>query len=373
MGGLYRWQVEAVEAWLGRREGVIVAPTGAGKTRVAVEAIRRVGERPVLFIVPTNVLVRQHYRVLRGCGLSAGVWNGMVKGVGRDVTLTTYSSAYLHVNYLCRVHDMIVFDEVHHAFAERWVRILEAFKAMGKRSWMGLTATPEGVPEHYIVYRLDHARAMREGCISQADVHVITVDIPAERRREYSYIMGQIERLRMLLGRIEGEEERMEVLRRLAIWNNRLRMLLDVTVEKEMVICEIVRLRGIDRALIFVESIEHAEALARALRARGLRALAYHSRMGRDDRERVLEAWRASGGLLIAVRALDEGIDVPACKHIFILSCPKRFRRAVQRIGRGLRPGDRLQVYIVETVGQESGAAKAVALELARLSGGAGR
>jgi len=78
----------------------------------------------------------------------------------------------------------------------------------------------------------------------------------------------------------------------------------------------------------------------------------------------IWDAWRLSGGILVAVKALDEGIDVPSCKHIFILSCPKRFRRAVQRIGRGLRPGEKLQLWIIGTVGGETQSAIHVAEQI---------
>jgi len=364
MGGLYGWQLRALQAWMARGHGVIVAPTGAGKTRVAVEAIRRVDVRPVLFVVPTNVLVRQHSRTLAGEGFRVGVWNGEEKRLGADVTVTTYSSAYLYADYLCRVHGMIVFDEVHHAFAEKWISILDRFLAMGGRMWMGLTATPEGVPDSMIAYVCGYDEALREGAVSGIDVHVVTLDIPASKRLEYAYITGIIERLKKLLARAEDEEEREEILRRLAIWNNRLRMLLDYSVEKEMVVADIIAREKIDRAIIFVEGIRHAETLARGLRARGLRAMPYHSGMNRVDRARVWDAWRLSGGILVAVKALDEGIDVPSCKHIFILSCPKRFRRAVQRIGRGLRPGEKLQLWIIGTIGGETLSAEKTAKQI---------
>ena len=58
------FQQEAMTAWLkAGREGVVVLPTGAGKTILAVMLIARVG-RPTLIHVPTIDLMHQWHAVL---------------------------------------------------------------------------------------------------------------------------------------------------------------------------------------------------------------------------------------------------------------------------------------------------------------------
>ena len=361
---MYRWQIEALESWLAIREGVIVAPTGAGKTLVAIEAIKVLNIKPVLFVAPTNTLLSQHRKTFQGHGFVTGIWNESGKNVGRDVTFTTYNSAYMYAKELCRIHNMIVFDEVHHAFANKWMNILMEFLSQGKSVWMGLTATPENVPEKLIVYECSLEEAKSEGAISDLEVKVINLPIPANLRSTYEYIREVIAMLRQRLAWTKDEKVKLEILNRLAIWNNKLRQLLDYTVEKEMVLCEILEKERPERAIIFVESIEHADILAKALRSKGFRAFSYHSNIDRNYRESIMKAFRYSGGILVAVKALDEGIDVPSCKHIFILSVPKRLRRAIQRIGRGLRPGEVLKLYIIHTIGGEARSAIQVAKRL---------
>ena len=55
------YQSTALQAWrLGDRRGVVVLPTGAGKTRVAIAAIAAERTR-ALIVVPTRVLLRRRY------------------------------------------------------------------------------------------------------------------------------------------------------------------------------------------------------------------------------------------------------------------------------------------------------------------------
>ena len=58
------YQREALNAWRrGGLRGVVVLPTGAGKTAVAVRAIERT-ERSTLVVVPTLALLKQWYSIL---------------------------------------------------------------------------------------------------------------------------------------------------------------------------------------------------------------------------------------------------------------------------------------------------------------------
>ncbi|HEX5546400.1 MAG TPA: DEAD/DEAH box helicase, partial [Ktedonobacterales bacterium] len=136
------YQQEAVDAWLreGAR-GVVVLPTGAGKTVVAFDAIARLGVR-TLVVVPTIELLRQWRAGLaEHLGLpleSVGIIGGGERRTG-DITVITYDSAAMPRRKLDR-YGLLVFDEAHHLPAQSYAAI--AHKAVAP--WrLGLSATLE--------------------------------------------------------------------------------------------------------------------------------------------------------------------------------------------------------------------------------------
>ncbi|MEM2122692.1 MAG: DEAD/DEAH box helicase family protein, partial [Candidatus Bathyarchaeia archaeon] len=134
------YQREGLEAWFraGRR-GVIVLPTGAGKTFIAFEAIRLLGVS-TLVIVPTLDLMEQwRRRLVEAFDVEVGVYGGGEE-VLRCLTVATYDSAYMKGGFLGNKFMFIVFDEVHHLPAPSYSQIGEMYVAPYR---MGLTATPE--------------------------------------------------------------------------------------------------------------------------------------------------------------------------------------------------------------------------------------
>src|SRR5690606_18428229 len=108
------FQAEALAAF--RRaagRGVVVLPTGSGKSHVAVLAIED-RRRSALVVAPTLDLVRQWYDLLR---TSFATEVGVVGGGSFDVrplTVTTYDSAYLHMQHLGARCGLVVFDDCPH-------------------------------------------------------------------------------------------------------------------------------------------------------------------------------------------------------------------------------------------------------------------
>ena len=133
------YQAEALDAWraAGGR-GVVVLPTGAGKTHVGVMAIEEKA-RAALVVAPTLDLVRQWYDLL---GAAFGGQIGVLGGGEHDVqpiTVSTYDSAWMHVEHLGARFGTLVFDEVHHLPGESYALAARLPLAPYR---LGLTATP---------------------------------------------------------------------------------------------------------------------------------------------------------------------------------------------------------------------------------------
>ncbi len=118
---------------------MVVLPTGAGKTQVAVMAIDD-ERRSTLVVAPTLDLVRQWYDLLRATfGLEVGVVGGGEHEV-QPLTVTTYDSAYIHMEHLGARFGLLVFDECHHLPSPTYA--LAARHAIAPYR-LGLSATPE--------------------------------------------------------------------------------------------------------------------------------------------------------------------------------------------------------------------------------------
>jgi len=133
-------QTEALAAWwaAGGR-GVVVLPTGTGKTFLAILAISKVG-RPALVVTPTIDLLNQWYGEL---AVAFDVPVGAVGGGNHEfqpLTVTTYDSAYIHLEKWGNRFGLLVFDECHHLPGPTYMQAAAGGIAPYR---LGLTATPE--------------------------------------------------------------------------------------------------------------------------------------------------------------------------------------------------------------------------------------
>ena len=196
------YQSEALSAWdaAGGR-GVVVLPTGAGKTLVAHMAID-LRRRSTLVVTPTLDLVRQwHDGLVSSFGVAVGIIGGGDYDL-RPLTVTTYDSAYLHMEHLGARFGLLVFDECHHLPSASYS--LSARLAIAPFR-LGLTATPERdawatrslAPKNVdgadalddlvgpVIYRKDIVSLSGEYLSSYETVRVV-VDLSPAERAEYA-------------------------------------------------------------------------------------------------------------------------------------------------------------------------------------------
>src|SRR5439155_13494817 len=202
------YQKRALDSWdqAGRR-GVIVLPTGAGKTVIAMKAIELVN-RPTIIIVPTLDLLEQwRRRIEEELSIEVGVYGGGESSV-KAVTVSTYDSAYLRAGELGNMFSLLIFDEVHHLPAESFRQIAEMFTAPKR---MGLTATYEREDMLHaelpriiggVVYRLN-SEELAGRFLSNYKIEKLTVELTeqekAEYEREYQIFTDYLERNRIWL------------------------------------------------------------------------------------------------------------------------------------------------------------------------------
>jgi superfamily II DNA or RNA helicase len=90
------------------------------------------------------------------------------------------------------------------------------------------------------------------------------------------------------------------------------------------------------RWLVYCEDLEQLSAVLAALRRIGLQAAEYYSEM-QGDKTATLEWLQRFGGIVVSIRCLDEGVDIPEVSHALILASSQNPRQFIQRRGRVLR------------------------------------
>src|SRR5262245_38926761 len=173
-------QTESVDAWqkAGGR-GVVVLPTGTGKTYVAILAIHRT-QRPALVVTPTIDLLNQWYGELVGAfGEPVGLLGGGYYDL-HPLTVTTYDSAHLHVERWGNRYGLLVFDECHHLPGPSYMAAAHGSLAPFR---LGLTATLE---------RADGQEALVPALIGpvvyRREIKELAGDFLAEYRAERVYV-----------------------------------------------------------------------------------------------------------------------------------------------------------------------------------------
>ncbi len=353
------FQTEALVAWKKNRgRGVVVLPTGAGKTHVAVMAVDD-KRRSTLVIAPTLDLVRQWRDLLAETfAAEVGVIGGGEHEV-RDLTVSTYDSAWAHMEHLGKRFGIVVFDEVHHLCAESYAFAARLCIAPYR---LGLTATPEradgrdGLLDELvgpIVYRKE-IDELEGTWLSEYETVRIEVDLSDDDRKAHDdaraiykkflvdsgvrFDRGFSDFIMKASRSLEGREA-------LAAYRRQKRLAFAAP-EKLDVIARLLEEHRGRRTLIFTDDNATAYAVSR----RFLVPVITHQTKVRE-RSTVLKAF-ADGALpvLATSRVLNEGIDVPDAQVAIIVSGTGSVREHVQRLGRILRRRDGKHAVLYELV-----------------------
>jgi superfamily II DNA or RNA helicase len=123
------YQESALNRWRqAQNRGVLVLPTAAGKTYIALKAIELLRTQ-TLIVVPTLDLIDQwRSRVKERLGAESGAVGGG-ENIVRMITVATYDSAYLQAVFLGNKFLLIVFDEAHHLASPSFIQIAEMYIA----------------------------------------------------------------------------------------------------------------------------------------------------------------------------------------------------------------------------------------------------
>jgi superfamily II DNA or RNA helicase len=359
------YQKQALDAWiLNSKRGVIVLPTGSGKTVIGINAISLLNT-PTIVVVPTLDLLDQWRSKLKEeFKVDIGMLGGGEQEI-KAITVSTYDSAYIHAARLGNKFGLIIFDEVHHLPAEGYKHIAEMFASPFR---MGLTATYErddGL--HSELNRLVGGKVFEKQVKELTGEHLspfrlqkIAVELTAEEQTEYERNQGIFTdylrkcnitiRTPLDFQKIVIRSGRDPNARKALLARNKARDIALNSVSKLEKFREILKKHKDSRLFIFTEHNKLVHIISKEFL---IPAITY--RTATKERGEILDRFRS--GVYRAVvtsKVLDEGIDVPEADVGVILSGTGSGRAFIQRLGRILRKKEGKEAVLYEIVSSDT-------------------
>jgi superfamily II DNA or RNA helicase len=374
------YQEEAIKSWgENKGHGMYVMATGSGKTITALATVKKLSSRfkeihqPlfIIFVLPLKHLLDQWYKEAAEFGFEAIKcyehslnWReplseklshqsihkaGIVKAMVTNATLA--SDNFQRILRSVNVPIMIVADEAHNLGSPAYLNALP--KTAEYR--LGLTATPlrhndeEGTDALFdyfgdAVFEFSLKEAIDAGYLVKYDYHPFICEFNYDEYQDYKAIITKLQNEDQ--SKVEAESEIEELL---GGASNKL-----IILRKELE--RLQKTNQLKHTLIYCGSNvddEGSRQIEKVLSMLGqelrIKTRKFTATESLDDRKKILDEFaRGELDAIIAIKCLDEGVDVPATKQAFVISSTSNPREFIQRRGRVLRrsPGkDRAYIY----------------------------
>lgn len=372
-------QEGAIKAWAGSGgRGMLAMATGSGKTLTALMLASRIFESQggpfvVLIIVPYLHLGDQWCQEARAfelnpvfCGVDRDRWaphlSAALDGVATErrslLSIVTTSATLRSPDFQrsidrVRCPSLVIGDEVHNYGSE------STYESLPKNftNRIGLSATPERhrdpdgdarLRKYFgdVVYTYDLKDALEDGVLTPYRYYPQVVALEDEEIDQYLELSEKIRSAGGWQG--EGDREISDYLKLLLIQRARViasaeqkipvlrRLLQDYRHETHMLIyCGDGEVEGESDGVITRQIDAVVDMVGNDL---GIRCASYTAKTPLQRRREITRQFdRGEVQALVAIRCLDEGVDVPATKKAFILASTTNPRQSVQRRGRVLR------------------------------------
>jgi superfamily II DNA or RNA helicase len=354
------YQTVALKRWLGTRNGILVLPTGSGKTVIGIKAITALNV-PTLVVVPTLELVKQWQRELeKALKIEIGTYSGEAHNL-QPITVATYDTAYLRAEELGNKFLFLIFDEVHHLPSPGYKTIAEMFVAPYR---LGLTATYEREDGlHNELERLVGGKIYEIGVEKLTGKHLadyttrkivtdLTDDERVEYERYYAIFTAFLKQKHVVLRtpkdfqRFVMRTGRDPKAREALLARNRARRIALNSRSKLQALSEILDKHFGERTIIFTEHNSLVYAISKAFL---IPAITHTTQ--KEERAEILDKFRTGNyNAIVTSKVLEEGIDVPEASVGVILSGSGSKREYKQRLGRILRKREGKLAVLYEIV-----------------------
>ena len=367
---LRSYQLEVLNSWEKHdRRGIVKHATGSGKTFTAIFALKRhLNEGGIgLIIVPSRLLLDQwNVEVGRiipetknhilNIGTGYRTWKKNLNqysrpGSQKNRIIIAIANSARSNEFLGKIeggdHLMIIADEVHRLGSPEYSQILNNLDS-GPR--LGLSATPERYMDPIGTKRIfdyfgdilkpeyDLNDAIKSGALVPYNYFPEKCNLTEEELEEWSELSLTIGRLFARLKknkageRIPSIELQLKLIERARIAKqaeNKTRVATRLLIENY---------QPGQQWLVYCDSQEQMRSIYESLAKVNASSHFYHSKMPDLEKKETLSYFKTNGGILLSIKCLDEGIDIPSITHALIVASDQNPRQFIQRRGRVLRP-----------------------------------
>lgn len=308
------YQERVIRLAIGQQGGVIVAPTGSGKTTMAIEIAARLGERCLILVKSKDLATQWIKAIKQFTGLECGLIGGGKWTEGKQFTVGLVQTLVKHDASLD--YGLVIVDECHNIPA---VQAYTVINRQAARYRFGLSATPQ---------RRDNLEFMIHAALGEiiatVEAHeVIGSVLPVTVSTLHHNFMGNPETWMEFITQLADDEERNRMLIASAIKSS----------------------RKVGTAIL-TGTIAHAETLHGLAKLHEVNALLLHGQLPKKQRDQGMIDAPNSALIIGTLALLSEGIDWPHVGAI-IFAAPVSAEvdrenpaatRLLQSIGRGRRP-----------------------------------
>lgn len=320
---------------------ILQAPTGSGKTVMAVDLVEQL-PKPVLFLAHSREIVRQSHRTLQSMGLDCDLlvaetrtgkpkrgrlfWNSLAESE-KPVTVASQMTAWSRGSKGHKLPSFraIIADEAHHARARTWTEIFDLWP------WakvVGLTATPCRGDGKGMGSLADDGKPLFQEIISAANYSFLIdngflVDAPPDfvytwpvDLKGVKTSMGDFQ-----MGGKKGASKLMDTVERVG----------DCVTHWQ----ELAEGRP---TIVYASSVPHAQNIRDRFAAEGIAAECVIGEMPKDERDEITSRLGKGIDVVTNFGCLTEGFDCPEVSCVILERPTKIFGLYLQMVGRGLRP-----------------------------------
>ena len=368
--------------------GILAMATGAGKTITALTCASSIEDLDlIIVVVPIKDLVRQwmdeldkltnFYYPIAAVGRSE-IWRktlyrklnlirGNIQKLKRLPTVLVGTYSGLSKSTVAEliedagglpVKSLIIADEVHTAGSTQYRRILRDDFTYR----LGLSATPirrhdekgtEFVLDYFsnIVYELGLERAIELGILCEYEYYVYVVTLTDAENEEYQHLTKRIAKLFR-----SGNDKISGLINRLTIERSRI---IKSASEKIAILDRIIQNHPLKKGMVYCADIDQADIVCYRLSQQGIIVSRFTSREDKQRSQILNDFGQGRLDALVAVKCLDEGINIPAAQEAIILASDTSERQFIQRRGRILRKAlgkDKatlIDILVVPPIGDE--------------------